>query len=317
MFLNSFFDGIKGFSTDRAKAHFRNAEGSTLEWNMQLIVDRLEQVGSPAASEAAFMRKTTDHLFKVAFPAGSFLALPFNWRKGVNDHAYESHRALVEHAVEIEKRMIAEAISAGCRYIQLDFPTYPFLCDAGWRDRMSRAGFDWNETLDLCEWADRAVVADIPDHVRTGIHLCRGNHENHHVAEGAIDEIAERFFSLPYDSFLVEWDDPRRMGDFSALRHLPAGNSVMVLGLISTKSNRPEPALDILRQLEDAARIVGPERLALSTQCGFASTLRGNRIDEEIQWAKLDLVSDVAHAFWGATTPVAPRDSAHIASVEN
>jgi 5-methyltetrahydropteroyltriglutamate--homocysteine methyltransferase len=269
---------------------------------MQLVVNRLHQVDNPAAAEVAFLQRTTDHLFKVAFPAGSFLALPFNWREGVNDHAYESHRALVEHAVEIEKAMIAEAIAAGCRYVQLDFPTYPFLCDPIWRDRMDRAGFNWQETLELCEWADRAVIADIPSYVRTGIHLCRGNHENHYVAEGSIDPVAEPFFDLPYDSFLVEWDESSRMGDFSALKHLPAGDSVVVLGLVNTKSTRLERPEDILRRLDDAARLVGPERLALSTQCGFASTLKGNRIDEETQWAKLRLVGDVAEAFW-ETTP--------------
>jgi 5-methyltetrahydropteroyltriglutamate--homocysteine methyltransferase len=299
MFLNSLFDGLEGFSTERAKVRFRAADGTSLDWSMQLVTDRLRQVGSPAAGEAAVMRRTTDHLFKVTFPAASFFALPFNWRIGVNDHAYGSLRELVEHAVEIERRMIAEAVAAGCRYIQLDFPTYPLLCDRGWIERIERAGFSAEETLDLCEWADREVIAGVPEHVRTAIHLCRGNNQNYYVAEGAFDPVAERFFSLPYDSFLVEWNDPVRMGDFSALRYLPDGHSVVVMGLVNTKRAELETRDDIMRQLDAAARYACPERLAISTQCGFASTLKGNAITEEQQWKKLELVADVAHAYWG------------------
>lgn len=298
MFVNSLFDGLEGFSTERAKVRFRAADGTSMEWGMQLVTDRLRQVGSPAAVEAAFMHRTTDHLFKVTFPAASFFALPFNWRRGVNDHAYGSLRELVEHVVEIERGMIAEAVAAGCRYIQLDFPTYPLLCDRGWIERIERAGFSWAETLDLCEWADREVIADVPKHVRTAIHLCRGNNQNYYVAEGAVDPVAERFFSLPYDSFLVEWDDPQRMGNFSALRYLPNGDSVVAMGLISTKRAELERREDIMRQLDEAARYVCPERLAISTQCGFASTLKGNAISEEQQWKKLELVADVARAYW-------------------
>jgi 5-methyltetrahydropteroyltriglutamate--homocysteine methyltransferase len=245
------------------------------------------------------MSAITSHLYKVAFPAGSFLALPFHWRAGVNDHAYASHRELVEHAVAIEKQMIAETVAAGCRYIQLDFPAYPFLCDPDWTARMERAGFDWNATLDLCEWADREVVAAIPAGVRTGIHLCRGNHESRYVAAGALDAVAERFFALPYDSFLVEWDDTERMGDFSALRYLPRnGNSVVVMGIVNTKAQALEKHEDVLRRLDEAARYAGAERLALSPQCGFASTLKGNDLDEDAQWRKLELVAAAARAYW-------------------
>lgn len=298
MFLNSLFDGIEGFSTERSKVTFRGDDGSTLGLNIQYVTDRLRYIGNPGAAEAAFMAGITDHPFKVAFPAGSFLAMPFNWRKGINDHAYQAHRDLVEHSVEIEKQMIAATIAAGCRYIQLDFPIYPFLCDDEWVARMKRAGFDWSETLELAEWADREVVADVPDYVRKGIHLCRGNHESRYLVSGRIDAVADRFFSLPYDSFLVEWDDRSRMGNFAALRHLPAGRSVVVMGLIDTK-NETRPSADTIRaQLDQAARIVGPERLALSTQCGFASTLKGNAITEDEQWHRLQLVADIAHSYW-------------------
>jgi 5-methyltetrahydropteroyltriglutamate--homocysteine methyltransferase len=299
MFLNSLFDGIEGFSTEMSKARFRGADGSTIEWNMQMVVDRLRVVDEPAAREAAFLAGATDYRFKVSLPAASFLALPYNWKVGVNDHAYASHRALVEHVVEIERQMAAAAVAAGARYLQFDFPSYPFLCDPDWRARLERHGFDLNEILELCLWADRAVVADLPADVRTSIHLCRGNNLGRYLTEGSLEPVAGAFFSLPYDSFLVEWEDRSRMGDFSPLRHLPPGDSVVVMGLVSSKSGAVESPDDLLRLLEEASGYVDAGRLGISPQCGFASTLEGNELTEDSQWAKLDVVGEVATRFWG------------------
>jgi 5-methyltetrahydropteroyltriglutamate--homocysteine methyltransferase len=298
MFLNSLFDGITGFSSEVSKARFKAADGSVIEWNMQYVVDRLKQVDSPAAREAAFMSSITDHLYKVTFPAGSFLALPYNFKHEINAHAYESHRALVEHVVQIEKGMIADVVEAGCRYVQLDFPVYPFLCDPDWRTRMQRHGYDWNATLELALWADREIVRGLPPHVRTGIHVCRGNNQSRYVAEGPLDPVADRLFSLPYDSFLIEWENKARMGDYSALRHVPAGDSVVVLGIVSSKVATLEKQDALLHELERAAAYLDPRRLALSPQCGFASTLKGNLVTEDDQWRKLQLVADTAHRFW-------------------
>ncbi len=298
MFLNSLFDGITGFSSEVSKAKFKASDGSVIEWNMQYVVDRLKQIDSPAAREAAFLSSLTDRLYKVTFPAGSFLALPYNFKPEINGHAYASHRELVEHVVEIEKRMIADVVAAGCRYVQLDFPVYPFLCDPDWRARMERHGYDWKETLELAAWADREVIADLPAHVRTGIHVCRGNNQSRYVAEGALDPVAEALFSLPYDSFLIEWEDRERMGDYSALRQVPAGDSVVVLGIVSSKQSRLETEDQLLRELDQAGKILDPARLAISPQCGFASTLKGNLVTEDDQWKKLELVAKTAHRFW-------------------
>jgi 5-methyltetrahydropteroyltriglutamate--homocysteine methyltransferase len=298
MFLNSFFDGITGFSSEVSKARFKAADGSTVEWNMQYVVDRLKQVDSPAAREAAFLSSVTDHLYKVTFPAGSFLALPYNFKPEINGHAYDSHRELVEHVVAIEKGMIADAVAAGCRYVQLDFPVYPFLCDPDWCARMEKHGYDWKRTLELAAWADREVVADVPPHVRTGIHVCRGNNQSRYVAEGALDAVAETLFSLPYDSFLIEWEDKARTGGYSALRRVPPGDSVVVLGIVSSKSAAIERQEDLLRELDAASSYLEPRRLALSPQCGFASTLKGNLVSEDDQWRKLELVVSAARRFW-------------------
>jgi 5-methyltetrahydropteroyltriglutamate--homocysteine methyltransferase len=298
MFLNSFFDGITGFSSEVSKAKFKAQDGSVIEWNMQYVVDRLQQVDSPAQREAAFMSSVTDRLYKVTFPAASFLALPYNYKQEVNGHAYGSHRELIEHVVAIEKGMIADAVAAGCRYVQLDFPVYPFLCDPDWRARMERHGYRWQDTLELALWADREVIADLPSHVRTGMHVCRGNNQGRYVAEGALDAVAEALFSLPYDSFLIEWEDKARMGDYSALKHVPAGDSVVVLGIVSSKVATLETQRGLLDELDRAAKYLDPARLAISPQCGFASTLKGNLVTEDDQWRKLGLVAETARSFW-------------------
>jgi 5-methyltetrahydropteroyltriglutamate--homocysteine methyltransferase len=299
MFLNSFFDGITGFSSEVAKAKFKAQDGSVIEWNMQYVVDRLKQVDSPAQREAAFMSSVTDHLYKVTFPAASFLALPYNYKADINGHAYKSHRELIEHVVAIEKSMIADAVAAGCRYVQLDFPVYPFLCDPDWRARMERHGYSWQETLDLATWADREVISGLPAGVRTAMHVCRGNNQGRYVAEGPLDAVAEALFSLPYDSFLIEWEDKTRMGDYAALRHVPKGDSVIVLGIVSSKVATMEKQDALLYELDSASKFIDPSRLALSPQCGFASTLKGNLVSEDDQWQKLALVAQTARRYWG------------------
>jgi 5-methyltetrahydropteroyltriglutamate--homocysteine methyltransferase len=163
---------------------------------------------------------------------------------------------------------------------------------------MEKHGYDWRETLELAAWADREVVADVPEHVRTGIHVCRGNNQSRYVAEGPLDPVADTLFSLPYDSFLIEWEDKARMGDYSALSHVPPGDSVVVLGIVSSKRNTIEHQDDLLRELDCAAKRLDPGRLALSPQCGFASTLKGNLLTEEDQWRKLELVASTARRVW-------------------
>jgi 5-methyltetrahydropteroyltriglutamate--homocysteine methyltransferase len=300
MFLNSFFDGITGFSSEVSKAKFKAQDGSVIEWNMQYVTGKLQQVDSPAEREAHFMSSVTDHLYKVTFPAGSFLALPYNYKKEINGHAYGSHRELLEDVVAIEKKMIADAVAAGCRYVQLDFPVYPFLCDPDWRSRMEKHGYNWQETLELAMWADSEVISGLPAHVRTGIHVCRGNNQGRYVAEGALDPVAEALFSLPYDSFLIEWEDKSRMGDYAALRHVPKDrDSVVVLGLVSSKQAAMETQDGLLAELDKASKFIDPARLAISPQCGFASTLKGNLVTEEDQWKKLELVATTARRYWG------------------
>lgn len=298
MFLNSFYDAVEGFRTDNVVT-FRDDRGRAVELAVHEIVDRLRPVDSPAAREAAFMTSITRHPFKVAFPAASIFGHPFTFKRGITDRAYTDLAEFVAHAIEIERALVADAIAAGAGYIQFDFPLYPYLVDPAWAARFRERGHDPAALLEAALAADTAVVAGIPAHVTTGLHICRGNYRSAWMCEGSLEPVAEAVFAgLPYDTFLVEWDDLGRDGGFEPIRFLRPG-SVMAMGLVSSKVRDLESEDELMRQMDAAAAIIGGvDRLAISPQCGFASVMVGNDTDTDAQWRKLELVGRVADRLW-------------------
>jgi len=294
MFLNSFYDAVTGIATDRSAVEFTNERGETVILTVPSIEARLAKVDSPAAREAAFVARLTDRPFKVTFPAASIFVHPF----GVSADAYSSLDEFVEHAIAIERELIADAVDAGCRYVQLDFPLYPYLVDADWSARFEAAGHPVSELLEKAIAADKTILEGIPEEVTTGLHVCRGNYRSRWICAGSLEPVAERLFGeLPYDVFLVEWDDVGRDGGYESIRFTQSGR-VVVMGLVSSKRRELESEEDVLRKLDDASRYLPFDQLALSTQCGFASVIEGNEIDEETQWRKLELVARVADRVW-------------------
>lgn len=295
MFMNSFYDAVSGVRTGKSVT-FRNEHGEGVELAVHEIVAPLAIVDSPAAREAAFMAGIAgDVPFKVTFPAASIFAHPFTTVAG----AYESVTAFVDAAVAIERRLVADAVAAGARSIQFDFPLYPYLVDPAWVARFEGAGHDVDAILERSLAADTEVLEGIPADVAVSLHICRGNFRSSWMCEGSLEPVAERLFGeLPYDSFLVEWDDEGRDGGYAPVRHLRA-DSVMVMGLLSSKTPLLEDEDDLLRRMDEAAAFAGGiERLAISPQCGFASVMVGNETNEDAQWRKLELVGRVADRLW-------------------
>jgi 5-methyltetrahydropteroyltriglutamate--homocysteine methyltransferase len=299
MFMNSFYDAVEGIRTDNV-VEFHNALGEAVPLAVHDVVDRLHPVDSPASREAAYLAGATDgHPFKVTFPAASIFGHPFTYKLGITDVAYGSLQEFVDHAIEIERALVADAIAAGARYVQFDFPLYPYLVDPVWVERFTSQGSDLGTLVEAAIAADTAALEGIPDDVTTALHICRGNYRSSWMCEGSLEPLAERVFGeLPYDSFLVEWDDLGRDGGYEPARFLQPG-STMVMGIVSTKTPVLEDEDDLVRRMEEAAGIVGDmDRLAISPQCGFASVMVGNEIDEDTQWRKLELVSRVADRLW-------------------
>ena len=299
MFLNSFYDAVEGFRTDNV-VRFRNRRGDEVPLSVHEIVERLRPVDSPAAREVAFLAEVADgHPFKVTFPAPSIFGHPFSYKPGVTS-GYDSLEAFVAHAVEIERALVMDAVAAGARYVQFDFPLYPYLVDPAWVERFEAAGHPVDALVDAAIAVDTTILDGIPDEVTAALHICRGNYRSSWMCEGSLEPLAERVFGeLPYDAFLVEWDDLGRDGGYEPVRHLRRG-STMVMGIVSTKTGKLEDEDELIRRMEHAVAFAGGDvdRLAISPQCGFASVVVGNEIDEDSQWRKLELVTRVADRLW-------------------
>jgi 5-methyltetrahydropteroyltriglutamate--homocysteine methyltransferase len=209
---------------------------------------------------------------------------------------YADVDAFLADVVALQRQMIAEVIAAGCRYVQIDAPGYTAYVDAPSLDAMRKRGEDPVRNFERSLAADTAVLEGFGD-VTFGIHLCRGNQHSMWHREGHYDAIAERLFNaLPHQRFLLEYDSPRA-GSFEPLRHVPKGK-VCVLGLVSTKVPELETSEALARRIDEAARYLPLEQLALSPQCGFASDVAGNRVTEEDQKRKLELVVRTARMVW-------------------
>jgi 5-methyltetrahydropteroyltriglutamate--homocysteine methyltransferase len=249
--------------------------------------------------ELPFMRAHAPGPIKMTLPSATqFPAISFKY--GVTDHIYKDPYVLLEAITAIMVDDISRLAASGIAYLQIDAPRYSYYLDAKWTAWMEKElRVDPAEMLTASLKADNACFAAARRPGLTlAIHLCRGNNRSHWYAEGGYDAIAERLFSeLAVDRFLLEYDD-ERSGSFEPLRFVPK-NKVVVLGLISSKRAALENKQDVLRRVEAAAKILPLEQLALSPQCGFASTMKGNLLTEPDQWAKLQLVAEVAREVWG------------------
>lgn len=298
-FMSSFDDSIAGFAVDADRPFlFRNETETVPVYGRTYVEHRVEKIGDLGAREAAFLaRVAPDARRKATFIAASMAAGPGSFKAGVT-RDYADPVELTRHVLGLLRELIDETIAAGADYVQLDFPGYPLWVDETHRKVFADQGVDLETALRDMLMADRQIGEDLPEHVHKALHLCRGNGPGGMwMASGSLEPVAAQVFSLPYDSFLVEWDDPKRQGDFSALEHVPKG-PVVVLGLISTKTHVLESEDEILRRIDEASQYLDLDQLALSPQCGFASGASGNPLSEDDQWRKLDLVARVADRAW-------------------
>jgi 5-methyltetrahydropteroyltriglutamate--homocysteine methyltransferase len=300
-FMSDFTDAVDGFDLGDSTARTWKAgemKVAPVSSVTGIVTKELRQVRPLTGHEVPFLLSHCTVAPKITLPSATqFPAISF--KQGITGKIYKDHSALLWAIVDLMKKDLAELSSQGVQYIQIDAPRYSYYMDPKWRDWIkTEMNVDPDVALDEAVRADNACFkAARKPGVTLAIHLCRGNNRSHWYAEGGYDAIAEKLFgTLDVDRFLLEYDDARS-GTFAPLRFVPKGKTV-VLGLVSSKVPQMESADDLARRVDEASRFVPLENLALSPQCGFASTAEGNLITEDRQWAKLKLVVNVAHRIW-------------------
>jgi 5-methyltetrahydropteroyltriglutamate--homocysteine methyltransferase len=304
-FMSDITEAVEGFDlgdavqrswSDDAKATPQPAGVSHITG---IVTSTLKQRQPFTGRELPFLREHAPGPIKITLPSATqFPAISFKY--GITDAVYRDPYALLTAITALMVEDLRTLAASGISYLQIDAPRYSYYLDPKWTAWMEKElRVDPAQMLTASLAADNACFAAARHAgVTLAIHLCRGNNRSHWYAEGGYDAIAERLFhELAVDRLLLEYDD-ERSGTFEPLRFVPKGKTV-VLGLVSTKRATLERKEDLLKRIDEAAKWVGLEQLALSPQCGFASTMEGNLLTEEQQWAKLKLVVDTAREVWG------------------
>ena len=310
-FQDSFAASVSGFDARAVGLSFMESlsrEGKPLQrWDPYHVADgaailqrrpvsqKLRLVRNLPLEEYSFVSGVARQPAKVTLVGPDRIVQRFDYQNSKS--VYWSNEDFVTDVVRIEREMIRSLIDAGCRYVQIDAPSYTAYVDAPSLDEMTQRGEDPMKNLMRSIQADNEILR-LFDGVTFGIHLCRGNQRSMWHREGSYDAIAEKLFTeLRHDRLLLEYDSPRA-GTFEPLRFVPKGK-IVVLGLVSTKVPEIEKVDDLKRRIESACKYIPLEQLAISPQCGFASDVVGNLISEDDQKRKLEVVVETARQVWG------------------
>jgi 5-methyltetrahydropteroyltriglutamate--homocysteine methyltransferase len=299
-FFGHLIDAVEGFDKYGGWAiPFKNEKGEAMVLPRPVVVGKLRKKRPLCAEEFTYLRARTKHPSKTTIISAQQAAAYFDNKKSAG--AYATVDAYLADVVDILRDEVTELIRLGCTYIQIDSPQYTALLDPDLREGYRQRGNDPDRLLDLSIEMDNAVIGDHPG-IIFGLHLCRGNNQSRFYASGDYGPITRVFRNTKFQRFLLEYDD-ERSGGFEPLRQMPEDRGV-VLGLVSSKKPQLESKDEIKQRIEAASKYIPLERLALSPQCGFASTIEGNLVTLADQEAKLRLVAETAREVWGRSVPV-------------
>jgi 5-methyltetrahydropteroyltriglutamate--homocysteine methyltransferase len=311
-FQDSFGASVEGYDANRStlSVYERRVEGAAplQRWEIPKIHDagtavshrrptkeRLRLARNIPLEEYTFASRITNVPLKVSLIGPDRISQRFDYQ--ASTAVYDGMDQFLDDVVAIERDMVSSLSQAGCRYVQIDAPGFTAYVDAPSLAQMRERGEDPMLNFSRSLAAEARLVTGFPG-MTFGIHLCRGNQRSMWHRDGSYDAIAERLFSeLPHDRFLLEYDSPRA-GSFAPLRFVPKGK-VVVLGLISTKVPELESVEDLKRRIDQASKYIPLDQLAVSPQCGFASDVVGNLLDEDAQRRKLERVVETARQVWG------------------
>jgi 5-methyltetrahydropteroyltriglutamate--homocysteine methyltransferase len=291
-------EAVEGFVPQRVELEWKGPGGGREGSTLLAAGAKLKKGRKLTAHELPLLKKHAPGPFKVTVPAPSNFVIA-SYKAGVTDQFYRSHSEFLRDLIDIVRDEIQWLVSEGVTYIQLDAPYYSHYLDPTQRERMRQTGRDPDDEFENGIEGDNSCLRGIPrSNLTLALHVCRGNNRSRWYTEGAYDVIAEKLFGrLDVDTFLLEYDS-RRAGGFEPLRLVPRGKNV-VLGLVTTKEPTLESPDELRRRIDEAARFLPLESLALSPQCGFASVAAGNLLSEDDQWRKLELVVNTARKIWG------------------
>lgn len=291
------FENVVSVKTG-ASATFRTAEGDIQRpLSAFHISGKVSRPRPIFVDHFKFLKSVAKETPKQTIPSPSILHFRAG-RGGVDANAYPDMQEFYADLSRVYAEEIADLAAAGCRYLQIDETNFAYLCDPAMRKEAQNIGEDPDALPKTYAKIINDAVASAPSDMVKAIHLCRGNFEGAWVAEGGYEPVAHTLFNeINVDGYFLEYDS-ERAGDFRPLRHVPKGKTV-VLGLVTTKSGKLESKDDLRRRIDEAAKHCPIEQLALSPQCGFASSHHGNPVTTDDQKKKLELVVGVAREVWG------------------
>jgi 5-methyltetrahydropteroyltriglutamate--homocysteine methyltransferase len=290
---------LEGLLPESAR-HFQNPDADVQRSPTQFVVTgKLRHSHAIETENFKFLAAATKQTPKQCIPSPSLVHFRTG-RAGVDRTAYPDMADFFRDLARVYRDEIAQLAEAGCSYLQIDDVNFAYLCDAKMRDGARKIGEDPDKLPSLYANLINQCIKDRPAGMVVCTHLCRGNFRSAWVAEGGYDPVAEVLFNeLKVDGYFLEFDTPRA-GNFAPLRYLPK-NRKLILGLVTSKTPELEKADDLKRRIDEASKFVALDQLGISPQCGFSSTVLGNKLTIDDQIAKLKLVVEVARNVWGAS----------------
>jgi 5-methyltetrahydropteroyltriglutamate--homocysteine methyltransferase len=262
------------------------------------VTGRIGFTSHPHVDHFRFLKAHAKVTPKMTIPAPSTLHFR-QGRPSISRNTYPDLDAFFDDLAMAYRKAVRAFYDAGCRYLQFDDTAWSMICDPREREHSRGRGDDPDSLPARYAGMTNKALEGRPDGMTITMHSCRGNFRSTFIASGGYDPVAEQLLGeLDIDGYFLEYDSDRA-GGFEPLRYLPRGRKVVVLGLVTSKSGKLESRDAIRRRIEEATKYVDIDQLALSPQCGFASTEEGNVLAEEEQWAKLRMIVEVAEDVWG------------------
>jgi 5-methyltetrahydropteroyltriglutamate--homocysteine methyltransferase len=261
------------------------------------VIDKVKHVKDIQLADFQYLKGQTKLTPKVTIPSPTMLHFR-GGRAAISKTAYPDLEPFYEDVAKAYGDELKSLAAAGCNYVQMDDTNLAYLCDDKMREAAKARGDDPDELPHRYAKFINRVIAHKPAGMTIAVHLCRGNFQSTWAAQGGYEPVAEALLSeMNVDAYFLEYDDARS-GDFKPLRFL-GKNKTVVLGLVTTKYEQMETKDALKRRIEEAAKYTSLDQLAISPQCGFSSTVHGNKIAFENQWKKLALCVETAQDVWG------------------